>query len=109
MPKHLPKVEPWKEQLIDSALKPKIVTEAAKDTDVSIDALMQKTLLGIDRALTCTLKDINQCAMGAVTPSREAIMNLKDCLSMLVSLKEREKEILDGLPDDELERISTIK
>lgn len=90
---------------MDEALKPSTIP-AGPDVDVSIDTLMQKTLIGIDRALTCTLREINASAGTALTPSRECIMNLKDCLGMLVDLKEREKEMLDNLPDEELERLS---
>lgn len=69
--------------------------------DLSIDVLMQRGLGTIERVLQA-------CALSAKTgsPSRESVMNLKDCMAMLENLKKREAEILDKMTPEELEKAS---
>ena len=75
-----------------------------KDTpasDISIDSLLQKGLLAIDRTMKAILMDT---ATG--TPSRESIMNLKDVMAMLHELKKKEEELLGNLSEDELKKLA---
>jgi hypothetical protein len=65
----------------------------------SIDALLKRGLKTIDQTMRVILHEVNQGA-----PSRECIQNLKDCMSMLKDLKEREADILDELSIDELKK-----
>src|SRR3954469_2964823 len=74
-----------------------------KVSDISIESLMQKGLLAIERTIAATLREIT--AGNPATPSREAIMNLKDCMAMLESLKKREEELLNNLTDEELKKL----
>lgn len=73
-------------------------------TDVSIDQLMSNGLLAIQRIITCVLKETS---LGE--PSRESVMNLKDCMTMLHELKKKEAELLENMTDDELERLVVAK
>lgn len=65
--------------------------------ELSIDSIMQKGLIALERAMRCILKDIT-----GGRPSRTSIANLKDCMSMLHDLKKEEREILDKMDDEEL-------
>ena len=40
------------------------------------------------------------------TASRETVQNLKDIMTLLLELKKKEKEFLDDMTDDELERLA---
>ncbi len=69
--------------------------------DLSVDKLLMKGLLAIERTITGTLIEVTSCG-GVKTPSREAIQNLKDCMAMLHEFRALEKELLEGLSDEEL-------
>ncbi len=74
------------------------------DPDLSIDGLLKKGLLGIDRSLKYILEEIT-----AGKVDRETTGVLKDCMTMLHELKKKEKEILDSLSDEELEKLISDK
>lgn len=98
-------------KLIDPALKkallegPEIIPEAVQEasSDLSIDSMMQRGLAAIDRLMRCITMDISTGA-----PSRETVMNLKDCLSMLKDLKEREEGILESMSEEDLRRVGEV-
>lgn len=66
-------------------------------TDLSIDQLLNKGLLAIQRVVEAALKDASTGC-----PQREHVMNLKDCMGMLHELKKKEQELLDEMDEDEL-------
>lgn len=68
--------------------------------DLSIDGLMKQGL----EALHDVMRSCRQEAKGA-TPSRECVMNLRDCMAMLHQLKEKEQEILEGMSNEALEEV----
>lgn len=69
--------------------------------DLSIDGLMLSGLEAIYGVMrSCLAEAKTGC------PSRESVMNLKDCMSMLSNLKEREAEVLEKLSDEELKRLA---
>ena len=70
--------------------------------NLTIDELLQIGLNQIERLMICVGKDIS-----TGVPSRESVMNLKDCMSMLHELKKKEQELLDALSDDELKTLTT--
>lgn len=65
--------------------------------DLSIDTLMQEGLAAIHGVMQACRRE---AANGS--PSREAVQNLKDVMSMLHQLKEKEAEILEELTDEQL-------
>lgn len=65
--------------------------------DLSIDGLMQEGLAALHGIMTACRRE---AANG--NPSRESVQNLKDAMSMLHQLKEKEAEILETLTDEEL-------
>lgn len=68
------------------------------DPNLSIDSLLQRSLLTINRML----KHITiQSTDG--TWDRESVQNLKDLTMMLLEFKKKEAEILDQMSDDQLE------
>ncbi len=73
---------------------------AQPSIDVSIDDLLKKGLLGIERAIKHLLESIT-----AGNVDREVIGCLKDCMTMLHELKRKEKEILDSLTDEQLDKL----
>lgn len=71
-----------------------------KVSELSIDDLLQKGL----QEIRLVLLSINKETMSGV-PSREAVMNLRDCMNMLQSLKAKEKEFIDSLSEEDLEKL----
>ncbi len=62
--------------------------------------MMQRGLAAIDRLMRVITSDIS-----TGTPSRETVMNLKDAMSMLESLKRREEELMANLSDEALTEV----
>ena len=65
--------------------------------DVAIDTLLKRALGTIERIMKACSQEASTGA-----PSRESVQNLKDCVAMLHTLKEKEDEILDEMSDEEL-------
>lgn len=65
--------------------------------DLSIDGLMKQGLEALHDVMRSCRKEASMAM-----PSRECVMNLKDCMAMLHQLKEKEQEILDGMSDEDL-------
>lgn len=72
--------------------------------DISIDDLMKKGLLAIQRVMQACLIDAS-----TGVPSRESVMNLKDIMAMLHELKKKEQELMDEMSEEELEALATKK
>ena len=66
----------------------------------SIDNLIAANLQNIVRATKLVTRALN-----AGTVDREVIMNLKDIMSMLMSLKKEEQSVLLGLSDDQIKAV----
>jgi hypothetical protein len=85
-----------KEPVVEETKAPEPIPE-----DLSIDDLMGrglKAIYGIMRAITADV------ATG--DPSRFTVMNLKDVMAILQTLKKDEKDLLNKLSDNELEKIA---
>lgn len=68
--------------------------------DGSIDNLIYRGL----RAIYGLMRDIeSDIAMGS--PDRDTVQNLKDAMTMLRDLKKEERELLDGMSDEDLEKM----
>lgn len=67
----------------------------------SIDDLLTEGLANIAGIMDCISTDVD-----TGMPSRETTQNLKDVMFMLNDLKKKEKEFLENLSDEELERLS---
>ncbi len=96
-------VDPFKKALA-SATPPQEPTsppELPAKADLDIDSLLNRALAIVDR----TLRSISIRTSGNGVPSRHDVMSLKDCVAMLQSLKESEKELLDKLSDEEIYEI----
>lgn len=66
-------------------------------SDESIDGLLREGLSTIRAILWACKKDV---ANG--NPSRASVQNFKDAMTLLQMLKEKEKDILEDLTDEEL-------
>lgn len=66
----------------------------------SIDELLNRGLMSIGRTMVTLTGMIN-----AGNVDREVIGCLKDCMTMLHELKKKEKELLEGLSDEELDKL----
>lgn len=99
--RRLPPIDKAKEALINGLETSKspepIKVSLDHVTDLSIDELLLKGLTIIDRTLR-----VVQTEVSTGIPSRESIMNLKDCMSMLHELKKQEKDLMEKLSDEDL-------
>ncbi len=77
------------------------ITPPAPLTDTSIDDLLKAGLQNIRGAMSAISSEINM-----KTFDRETIQNLKDLMQMLKDLKKEEKDFLDDLTDEQLEKLS---
>ena len=80
--------------------EPDAPTPAPEPSDISIDDLMKAGLQAIRGSMKAVMSDVN-----TGMPSRETIQNLKDLMSMLRDLKKEEKELLDNLSEEEIEKL----
>jgi hypothetical protein len=103
-PRKLPKVERWKEELVDTLTKPKELPTSSLE-NLSVDTLLEKVLFLVATALKGTENEIFG-RLGVKSPSRDVLMNLKDCHTILADMKKRETESLAMLSDEELEKLS---
>lgn len=78
-----------------------VTSAPVPDPELSIDELLRRGLLTIDRVMKITLMNVSGSG-----PTRNDVANLKDCMSILQDLKKNEKEILDKMTDEELEAAS---
>lgn len=87
----------------------KIVVPGAKDdsgtflpekVDLDIDSLLNEGLSSVWGILR-----VVRIAVKSGAPSRNDVMNLKDCMAMLHELKKQEIDLLDELTEDELEEL----
>ncbi len=76
-------------------------TYVVQGKDLSIDSLMQEGLAALHGVMKACRRE---AANG--NPSRESVQNLKDAMAMLHQLKEKEKEILESMTDEELAKLS---
>lgn len=103
----LPPVSKWKEDLISSSANtasppPSSPDESAVSSippDTGIDDMLKRGLATIDRIMRSSMMEAS-----TGEPSRESVMNLRDCMNMLTELREKEQEILGKMSDEELEK-----
>lgn len=76
-------------------------TPSPEFQDTSIDDLLKAGLQAIRGAMKAVMSDVN-----TGLPSRETIQNLKDLMSMLKELKKEEKDLLDNMTDEQLEKLA---
>ncbi len=69
-------------------------------TDLDIDALLNE-----GRALIAGILRVVKTNVKCGTPSRNDVMNLKDCMAMLEQLKAQEGDLLDDLTVEELQEL----
>lgn len=74
------------------------MSDSTPSTDVSIDSMLLKGLTIIDRMMRIIMMDVS-----SGSPSRESVMNLKDCMNLLQTMKQNESEILDIMTTEQLE------
>lgn len=80
------------------------LTNETPRTDVTIDELMARGLANIERLMRVISIDIS-----GGTPERNTVMNLKDCMAMLQTLKEHESALLEDATDEQLEALVSKK
>lgn len=99
-------IDEAKAKIVDEAVE-KLEAQVAKTSlpadsdDISIDSLMMKGLNAINKLMVIIHTDIS-----TMMPSRETIMNLKDCMTMLHELKKKEQDLLDNMSDEDLENLA---
>lgn len=84
-------------------VKPEVVTVLTPTpipTDISIDDLLKRGLRALYGLMRAIEADI---ASGA--PERDTVMNLKDANAMLWEFKKKEQEFLDGISEEQLEKM----
>lgn len=79
-------------------IKPKVEDESI---NINIDNTLKDCLVVVRRIVDKLLEET------AITglPSRECVQSTKDCLTMLIEIKKKEKELLDDISEDELRKI----
>jgi len=78
-----------------------VETQAPSPTsEASIDDLLKQGLRAIEKSISFLSTEITKNHV-----DREIIGSLKDCMTMLHELKKKEKELLDNMSDEELERL----
>lgn len=97
------RIDPAKEELVDKfnakyEAPPK--SPAEPNTD-SIDQCLEKALDGL-RCLVVNLR----ASIIAGNTDRETVQGLKDVITLLMALRDHEKELLENLPDDELRKLA---
>lgn len=65
--------------------------------DLSIDSLLKNGLEAIHGVMKSCLRESK-----SGVPSRESVMNLKDCIAMLNTLKDKEDALLSDMDDEAL-------
>ncbi len=70
----------------------------AASEHLSIDNILRKGLESLDKMMDIVHAE-------SQNPSRETVQNLKDLMSILKELKKEEREFLDSLSDDALEKL----
>jgi len=70
------------------------------DAQLSIDGLLRKALVSIHRMIGILDQEIKDRKH-----DRNTIQNLKDCVSMLNDLKDKENDILESLTNEALTKI----
>ncbi len=85
-------------QASSSIIQEESVSDSTPSTDVSIDSMLLKGLTIIDRMMRIIMMDVS-----SGSPSRESVMNLKDCMNLLQTMKQNESEILDIMTTEQLE------
>lgn len=88
------------EKTVSSTVEPSDIIPA----NLSIDDLMRQGLENIYGIIRAIKVDV-----GSGAPSRETVMNLKDVMTMLRDLKKEERDLLDDLTDEELEKLAKSK
>jgi len=76
------------------------VKESIDFIDFSIDDLIKRGIRSIYGILKAVESDV-----GSGSPSREMVQNLKDVMTLLKDLKKEEKEFLENLSDEELQKL----
>lgn len=91
-------------KFIDSLPKPEEVAPPVADPekDLSIDTELAYGLYCIHKIM----QSVRSEAVSGL-PSREAVQNLKDCMTMLHELKKKEDDVLEDLSDDDLAKIAS--
>lgn len=69
--------------------------------DISIDKALNDGLVCIRRVMDVILSHTARNVM----PPRDEIATLKDCMTMLMDLKKKEQEIVEGMSIEELEKL----
>lgn len=87
----------------------KIVVHSVKDesgayrreeSEVSIDSLLSEGLASIHQVMERIKFEVRD----GVSISRNTVMNLKDVMTLLHALKEKEADLLEEMSDEELEK-----
>lgn len=77
-----------------------VPTSSTPDPDVSLDDIGKRIIVAMDRATKVLLSKIS-----ADDVSRETIGALKDCQIMYKDLRKDEKDLLESLSDEDLEKL----
>lgn len=79
--------------------EPEQVKVQAPDPDLSLDDILKRQLLALNRV---TVQLTTRSASGDMT--KDEIQSLATCIKVTLELKAKENELLDTLSDEELEK-----
>jgi len=82
--------------------KPEVSTvQESPSSDINLDHLIGRGLVTLERLM----KSVSQ-KVTSETYDRDTVLNLKDVMAMLYTIKDRESELLEDLSDEQLEKLS---
>lgn len=96
--RRIPPIDDNKALIVDRALETKKAPKPSTIVDISIDSILSKQLLALERV---TKQLVFRSTSGEMT--RDEIQSLATCIKITLDLKSGEKDLLDSLSDEELE------
>jgi len=98
------KIDPIKAAIIDKALEtaaPPSAPQEPTDDDLSIDDLLRRGLKEIYKLMRVISREIS-----TGSPDRNTVMNLRDTMAMLATLKDKEDSLLAEKSTEDLEKLT---
>lgn len=89
-----------KKELEDNLPEALAPSKSLIPAEISIDDLMRSGLENIWGIMRAIKVDV-----GTGIPSRETVQNLKDVMAMLKELKKEERDLLESMSDEELDKL----
>lgn len=85
---------------IEAQVAPLGLGSSGGPSDVSLDSILNRQLLALERV---TKQLVIASSSGSMT--KDEIQSLATCIKITLDLKAKEKELIDGMSDEELQRL----